>query len=608
MDKEVRKIFTPKKGTNVFLNGFVDGTDYATFEVTPENEKYRVVGGTDNLNGLDVVVNDFDGIAKAVTDAMGLTMPGQPGKAETPPATETAPTEDMLVADIHEKMDSNTVTPPMRRSIATNSDGTFNYSTFDDVLDVITILLSQDRYKGLSVANRAVAKRIEAERQARSLENEAKATAARADAVVEKEEENFNKLVPLFLALKGNSAVPTGWEQYDVTDYVDAENEGFLVPFSIISSPAGLVDDGGELSYKLMLDPNNTNNFTLSPVNGPRIADGISSFDNAMKLMQAEYKKSLPEFIQNHGEDNPDYSAQLNTDVQATLAAAPKKPRAKKAKSWQQFFDASDVAKIEGAIKGGLDVSFFASDNNGKPSLNFDTPRGYISIDLTVESEREAALVAIDKWLADAPVRARKQESDQLFELLKNKRATKGWKLKEDHSTDIGITPNWALNSPAAHIGGNATMDYKIQMDPANPWTMRLLRGEGEIIAEGLSSFNDVKAAAKEQYIKDLPGFVKEYSDNSEFFTPQLFDDIDQHVPATASEPDQGADPVLDKHLDTLKRIANSEMGMQEASAALEEIGQYLEEHDKVDEFEGELTQAVDAVTDMVKAQFSKVG
>ncbi|QUM78720.1 hypothetical protein HWV00_20835 (plasmid) [Moritella sp. 24] len=524
---------------------------------------------------------------------------------ETPPAQD-APTEDDLVAEIHEAMDDNKIFPQLgNRSIGTNPNGTFSFSTLDDVMDVISILRAEERYAGLTVVPMQVANRIKAEREDR-------AVATREQADDERNETRFNELVPLFKALKGDASVPLGWEQYDITDHVDAFNESDVpVPFSIVTSPAGLIDDGGEFTYKLTLDPNDSSKFSLSPVNGLRIADNINSFADALQLMQVEYKKRLHSFVESYGEENPDYSAQLNADIQAHLVEVEKetpKPRAKKSSSWQEFFNESDTAKIEGAIKDGLDVSFFASDNNGKPSLNFDTPRGYFSIDLTIEDERDNALTAIDKWIADAPVRARKVESDALSDLLRNKRSPKGWKLKQDHSMDIESTPKWTLDSPAGAIDVNGVMDYLIQMDPTSPGKMRLLHGEGGIIAEGLMSFNDVKTAAKDQYIKDLPNFVAEYSDDSGSFSAQLTADIEQYAPVQDEQPiEPESDPVLDKHLDTLKRITNKEMGMQESSAALEEIGAYFEQTDKVDEFEGELTQAVNVVTEMVKAEFSKV-
>lgn len=545
---------------------------------------------TDDANTDDANTGDGD------ADASGIP--------ETPPAQD-APTEDDLVAEIHEAMDDNKIFPQLgNRSIGTNPNGTFSFSTLDDVMDVISILRAEERYAGLRVVPMQVTNRIKVEREDRAI-------AAREQADDERNETRFNELVPLFKALKGDASVPLGWEQYDITDHVDAFNESDVpVPFSIVTSPAGIIDDGGEFTYKLTLDPSDSSKFSLSPVNGLRIADNINSFADALQLMQVEYKKRLHSFVESYGEENPDYSAQLNADIQAHLAEVEKstpKPRAKKPKSWQEFFNESDTAKIEGAIKDGLDVSFFASGEGGKPTISFEMPH-FVHADLTNEDDRDNALTAIDKWIADAPVRARKVESDALSDLIRNKRAPKGWKLKQDHSMDVESTPKWTLDSPAGAIDVNGVMDYLIQMDPTSPGAMRLLHGEGGIIAEGLMSFNDVKTAAKDQYIKDLPSFVAEYSDDSESFSAQLTADIEQYAPVQDEQPiEPESDPVLDKHLDTLKRIANKEMGMQEASAALEEIGAYFEQTDKVDEFEGELTQAVNVVTEMVKAEFSKV-
>lgn len=79
----------------------------------------------------------------------------------------------------------------------------------------------------------------------------------------------------------------------------------------------------------------------------------------------------------------------------------------------------------------------------------------------------------------------------------------------------------------------------------------------------------------------------------------------DDAINATESENNDIAKTELDLHLETLRKITNEEMDFKLAAEKIQKVSLYLQENDLVDEYEGALDEAANAVTKMMQTAFA---
>ena len=102
----------------------------------------------------------------------------------------------------------------------------------------------------------------------------------------------------------------------------------------------------------------------------------------------------------------------------------------------------------------------------------------------------------------------------------------------------------------------------------------------------------DFKVERKEQELNSVKNDIQQHQDTA---TMKAVENENDDMPTTE----------LDLHLETLRKITNEEMDFKLAADEIQKVSIYLQENDLVDEYEGALDEAANAITKMMQTAFA---